>query len=497
MKALKSNNAQTTLSKRQQEQQAKIKKIAIAILIATLIFLALLMLESNLIQDETYTYVLTANNYISAGTVVNEDNYKTLFSATAISSRSSDEYNKITLDQDIPNFNSAEEAFNSLKNVIQQSSYTAKNLSKLQYVNPATDITTYAQYIESSTTTTYYADGSNDTEYHKVQVVDPVDVAFSSGDAVKQSAGEIREGDIVEIGYTRTNPVGETEYVNGWSKDYDEPVLITRQYVSDILRKTGYYTVYEYMVNQYNSGDITDSAGNKIKNVENKNLQRATIYVQDATDTGGVFMRVVNPRYEDAAGNFSILQYETYFNQTAPGLYILTKNGWELYNYADDYTGRQVTPAEYDVNQHFMDLSATHVQAVLTSPGATIGQNVEDDATAIPQIYKVVLSKQDIQYFYKFMNSGQLIMTKIMNTETDPHLVQPDYDSMTNSVKSEYVDIKDSKVQHNHVEIVFDDVDMSQPTTELPSDSLDKTISNAEAATNSPEENTSTEDAVE
>ena len=81
MKALRSANAQTTLSKRQQEQQAKIKKIAIAILIAILIFLALLMLESNLISDETYTYVLTSNSYISAGTVVNEDNYNTLFSS--------------------------------------------------------------------------------------------------------------------------------------------------------------------------------------------------------------------------------------------------------------------------------------------------------------------------------------------------------------------------------------------------------------------------------
>ena len=110
MKALKSGNAQTTLSRRQQEQQAKIKKIAVAILIAILIFLALLMLESNLIQDEVYTYVLTAQTDIQAGTVVTEQNVDQLFQATAISSRSSDEYNKITLDPQIPNFNSADEA---------------------------------------------------------------------------------------------------------------------------------------------------------------------------------------------------------------------------------------------------------------------------------------------------------------------------------------------------------------------------------------------------
>ena len=60
MKAIKGNNAQATLSKRQQEQQAKIKKIGVAILIAVLIFIALLMLESNLISDEKYTYVVTA-----------------------------------------------------------------------------------------------------------------------------------------------------------------------------------------------------------------------------------------------------------------------------------------------------------------------------------------------------------------------------------------------------------------------------------------------------
>ena len=60
MKAIKGNNAQATLSKRQQEQQAKIKKIGVAISIAVLIFIALLMLESNLISDEKYTYVVTA-----------------------------------------------------------------------------------------------------------------------------------------------------------------------------------------------------------------------------------------------------------------------------------------------------------------------------------------------------------------------------------------------------------------------------------------------------
>lgn len=480
MKALKSANAQTTLSKRQQEQQAKIKKIAIAILIAILIFLALLMLESNLIQDETYTYVLTANSDISAGTVVNEQNYKTLFSATAISSRQSDEYNKITLDPDIPNFSSPEEAYKKLEEVIQSSCYTSKELSKMQYINVEDDITTYAQYIESSTTTTYYANGSNSTDYHKVEVIDPVDVAFNSSDAVKQSAGEIREGDIVEIGYTRVNSVGETEYVNGWSKDYNEPVLITRKYISDILRRTGYYTIYEFQVNAYDSGEITDQTGETISNVESKNLQRATIYVSDAKDTGGVLMQVTSPRYADAAGNYSVLSYETYFDNIAPGFYILTTNGWELYDYQKDYTDRQITPAEYDVNSHFMDLSATHVQAVLTSPGQTIGQNVEDAAEAIPQVYKIVLSKTDIQYFYKFMSAGQLIMTKIMNVDTDPHLVQPDYDSMTNRVESVYVDIKDAVISHNHVELEFEtDTNTSQDVS-IAGDTLDNTLNQIE-----------------
>ena len=72
MKALKSGNAQTTLSRRQQEQQAKIKKVAVAILIQVLIFLALLMLESNLISDEVYTYVVTANTDITSGTAITE-----------------------------------------------------------------------------------------------------------------------------------------------------------------------------------------------------------------------------------------------------------------------------------------------------------------------------------------------------------------------------------------------------------------------------------------
>lgn len=458
MKALRSANAQTTLSKRQQEQQAKIKKIAIAILIAVLIFLALLMLESNLISDETYTYVLTSNSYISAGTVVNEDNYSTLFSATAISQRQSDEYNKIVLDPDIPNFKTAEEAMNSLKSAIDNRTYTQKNLSKMQYVNVSKDLTNYAQYIESSSTTTYYAKGTEDTSYHRVKVIDPMDVQFSSGDAVRSQAGEIREGDIVEIGYTRLNYLSETEYVNGWSKDYDEPVLITRQYVDDIIRKAGYYTVYEYQVTSYGAGQVKDQNGVVVETADAIGLQRATIYVSDSSETGGVFMKVIEPRYQDAVGNYQIQSYETYFNDIKPGYYILTNTGWELYDFAVDYTDRQVTPAEYDVNKHFMDLSAVHVQAVLVGPGQTIGGNVVDSEEAIPQVYKLVLSKADIEHFYKFISAGSIVMTKVMNIQTDPHLVQPDYDSMNDDIESIYVQIKNSEVSHNYIEITYDDI---------------------------------------
>lgn len=458
MKALRSANAQTTLSKRQQEQQAKIKKIAIAILIAILIFLALLMLESNLISDETYTYVITSNSYISAGTVVNEDNYNTLFSATAISQRQSDEYNKITLDPDIPNFKTAEDAMNALKEAIDNRTYTQKNLSKMQYVNVSKDLTNYAQYIESSTTTTYYAKGTEDMNYHRVQVIDPMDVQFSSADAIRSQAGEIREGDIVELGYTRVNSFSETEYVNGWSKDYDEPVLITREYVDEILRREGYYTIYEYQVTDYDTGNIKDSSGNIVGTADQVGLQRATIYVSDQADTGGVFMKVVEPRQQDAAGNHSIKQYETYFNGIQPGYYILTDTGWELYDFTVDYSGRQVTPSDYDVNKHFMDLSAVHVQAVLVGPGQTIGENVVDQEEAVPQVYKLILSKQDIEQFYKFISAGSVVMTKIMNTETDPHLVQPDYDAMYNDIESIYVKIKSAEISHNHVELDYEDI---------------------------------------
>lgn len=434
MKAVKSGNAQTTLSKRQMEQQAKIKKIAVAILIAVLIFLALLMLESNLISDEVYTYVLTASTDIPSGTVVTEQNVDTLFSATAISSRSSDEYNKITLDPSIPNFNSADAAMKSIKDVISSSSYTSKPLAKMQYVNAEEDLTTYAQYIQSSTTTTYYADGIADVDgYHTVTVVDPVDVAFNGGDAVRSSAGEIREGDIVEIGFTQTNSVGQLEYMNGWSKDYDEPVLITHLYNEDFQRKEGYYTIYQFGVRSVDGGMVGQ------EHIDSQNLQRATIYVSDATDTGAVLMTVVKPYGLDAAGSANVLSYETYFDSMEAGNYILTTNGWAPYNPNTDYSGVQVTPAEYNVNEHFMDMSAVHFSAVLTGPGNTIGENVEDSATVIPSVYKVIISKADIQYFYRYINNGGLIMTKIMNNETDPHLVQPDREAITSDVYSKYV----------------------------------------------------------
>lgn len=474
MKALKSGNAQTTLSRRQQEQQAKIKKIAVAILIAILIFLALLMLESNLIQDEVYTYVLTAQTDIQAGTVVTEQNVDQLFQATAISSRSSDEYNKITLDPQIPNFNSADEAMNQIKKVITSSSYTSKPLVKMQYVNAEEDLTTYAQYIESSTTTTYYADGIGDTNtYHTVKVIDPVDVAFNGGDAVRSSAGEIREGDIVEIGYTQRNAIGETEYVNGWSKDYDEPVLITHVYNDEFQRKEGYYTVYKFGVISVAGAQVGDT------HIEDKTLQRATIFVSDATDTGAVLKQVVAPYNVDAAKQPSVMAYEQYFDNEASGNYILVytdenrKNtNWVKYDPNVDYSGIQVSPAEYDVNKHFMDMSAVHFSAVLTGPGNTIGENVEDSATVIPQVYKVIISKADIQYFYKYIGNGGLIMTKIMNAETDPHLVQPDRDAISSDVLSKYVVIDSYEIIHGE-KIPEQIVVTEEPVDDLQGQTLD------------------------
>ena len=443
MKALKSGNAQTTLSRRQQEQQAKIKKVAVAILIQVLIFLALLMLESNLISDEVYTYVVTANTDITSGTAITEQNYQTLFSATAISSRSSDEYNKITLDPSIPNFGSAEEAMNSLKNVIKANSYTSKDLSKMQYVNASEDLTTYQQYVQSSTTTTYYASSLNDkTSYHTVKVVDPVDMAFNGGDTIRASAGQIREGDIVEIGFTQSGSDGSIEYMNGWSKDYDEPVLITHLYNDEFQRKEGYYTIYTYGVRAIAGGNITDPAtGIPLKTVESKNLQRATLYVSDAEDTGAVLMKVIDDRDYDTAGNANVMAYEKYFGTYKPGLYILTTNGWEPYNASTDYSTRQVSPADYDVGSHIMDMSAVHFSAVMTGPGSTIGENVEDTKTTTPSVFKVIISKADIQYFYRYIGNGGLIMTKIMNPETDSHLVQPELDTADSIVESKYVTI--------------------------------------------------------
>lgn len=443
MKALKSGNAQTTLSRRQQEQQAKIKKVAVAILIQVLIFLALLMLESNLISDEVYTYVVTANTDITSGTAITEQNYQTLFSATAISSRSSDEYNKITLDPSIPNFGSAEEAMNSVRNVIKANSYTSKNLSKMQYVNASEDLTTYQQYVQSSTTTTYYASSLNDkTSYHTVKVVDPVDMAFNGGDTIRASAGQIREGDIVEIGFTQSGSDGSIEYMNGWSKDYDEPVLITHLYNDEFQRKEGYYTIYTYGVRAVAGGNITDPAtGIPLKTVESKNLQRATLYVSDAEDTGAVLMKVIDDRDYDTAGNANVMAYEKYFGTYKPGLYILTTNGWEPYNASTDYSARQVSPADYDVGSHIMDMSAVHFSAVMTGPGSTIGENVEDTETTTPSVFKVIISKADIQYFYRYIGNGGLIMTKIMNPETDSHLVQPELDTADSVVESKYVTI--------------------------------------------------------
>lgn len=443
MKALKSGNAQTTLSRRQQEQQAKIKKVAVAILIQVLIFLALLMLESNLISDEVYTYVVTANTDITSGTAITEQNYQTLFGATAISSRSSDEYNKITLDPSIPNFGSAEEAMNSVKNVIKANSYTSKDLSKMQYVNASEDLTTYQQYVQSSTTTTYYASSLNDkSSYHTVKVVDPVDMAFNGGDTIRASAGQIREGDIVEIGFTQTGSDGSVEYMNGWSKDYDEPVRITHLYNDEFPRKEGYYTIYTYGVRAVAGGNITDPVtGIPLKAVESKNLQRATLYVSDAEDTGAVLMKVIDDKDYDAAKNANVMAYEKYFGTYNSGLYILTTNGWEPYNANTDYSARQVSPADYDVGSHIMDMSAVHFSAVMTGPGSTIGENVEDTETTTPSVYKVIISKADIQYFYKYIGNGGLIMTKIMNPETDSHLVQPDLDTEDSIVESKYVTI--------------------------------------------------------
>lgn len=443
MKALKSGNAQTTLSRRQQEQQAKIKKVAVAILIQVLIFLALLMLESNLISDEVYTYVVTANTDITSGTAITEQNYQTLFGATAISSRSSDEYNKITLDPSIPNFGSAEEAMNSVKNVIKANSYTSKDLSKMQYVNASEDLTTYQQYVQSSTTTTYYASSLNDkSSYHTVKVVDPVDMAFNGGDTIRASAGQIREGDIVEIGFTQTGSDGSVEYMNGWSKDYDEPVRITHLYNDEFPRKEGYYTIYTYGVRAVAGGNITDPVtGIPLKAVESKNLQRATLYVSDAEDTGAVLMKVIDDKDYDAAKNANVMAYEKYFGTYNSGLYILTINGWEPYNANTDYSARQVSPADYDVGSHIMDMSAVHFSAVMTGPGSTIGENVEDTETTTPSVYKVIISKADIQYFYKYIGNGGLIMTKIMNPETDSHLVQPDLDTEDSIVESKYVTI--------------------------------------------------------
>ena len=498
MKAIKGNNAQATLSKRQQEQQAKIKKIGVAILIAVLIFIALLMLESNLISDEKYTYVVTAVKDIDQGTMVNEQNYSELFTATAISQRQHDEYVKITMDDAIPNFDTAEEAMDQIRSIIQSSSYTAKNLSKLQYVNAKRDLTTFAQYIQSSKTTNYYANNSGEqASYHKVQVIDPVDIAFGGSDAIRSQAGEIREGDIVEIGFTQSNVLGETEYVNGWSKDYNEPVLITRKYVTDIALRQGYYTVYQFGVREASSSDITDAQGNVIKTIEAKKLQKATIYVQDADETGAVLMEVVEPREIDAAGVAQVLSYETYFNNLQPGMYILTKNGWEPYNYLVNYDDIEIHPAEYNVNQHFMDLSAVHFQAVLTTPGETIGQDIEDASTLIPQVYKAIISKADIQYFYKFINSGNLVMTKIMNVDEDPHLVQPDYSASNSSKESIYVKINNVNIIRSNEDIVeqieqiIEEVEQSdaiQQPEQQAGQTLDSEISKAEQQQQTPEQ---------
>lgn len=478
MKALKSGNAQTTLSRRQQEQQAKIKKVAIAVLIAVLIFLALLMLESNLIQDEIYTYVVTANSDISSGTVITEANLETLFSATAISSRSSDEYNKITMQQDIPHFNSAGEAMDQIKKYLTSSTYTANNLAKMQYINPEKDLTTYSQYIESSTTTSYYANSlSNPGTYHTVKVVDPVDIAFNGGDVVKSSAGGIREGDIAEIGYTINNPLGETEYVNGWSKDYNEAVLITHDYNDEFQRKEGYYTVYKFGVVTIPAGNITDQSGNVTQTVKDVNLQRGTIYVSDAETTGAVLKVVANSKDMDAARQPVVRGYETYFDNMQEGQYILVKdsNGdqvWEPYNPNVDYQSIQVTPEEFDVNSHFMDMSAVHFSAVMTGPGSTIGDNVEDSETVVPTIYKIIISKSDIEHFQRYISKGSLIITKIMNAETDPHLVQPDYSDVDTTVISKYVDIKEFKIIRGDKELEQLSTENAGETVEAPTEDM-------------------------
>lgn len=485
MRITKGKNAQATLTKRQAEREASAKRLAFAAILALLVFLVLLMVESSVISDETYVYVLAARTEIPSGTYISKDNYGNYIEPVGISSRSKEEYNHITLDGTIQHYWSVQEAESALLKRVEAVSYLSNTMNKMDYLNLDTDLTSTAQYLDVDTTKGFYAtDKVNKNNFTKIEVVDPMEIAFNGGSTTESVLGEIRAGDIVEIGYRINSSVenNNRSYFNGWDKINDVPVLVTHKMVTDFDKLEGYYTVYSYGVDKIPGGNVVGSQGEILKTVPDINYIRSSIYVSDA-ETGKVLM-VVEPPVRDTAGNDRIKNYETYKYGLAPGQYILMNDGqWVHYNSGYDYSN-SATPEQFNAASHFMDMSAVYVTAAMQSAGTQINVGANEDGSTTGEIasaYKLIISKNDIEYFYKFLDKGAITMTKVLDANTDPRLVMPNRQTIA-KVQSRYVEVLSVNILDNGNVLGIEEYKPSVDSEYVEQSEADKAVAEAEAA---------------